>query len=364
MYPAYLTRCRRFTSALAGLAALAACSKPAPDPRTAAPLVRVGTATTAAETSHAFTGIVGARSQSDLGFRVGGKVIERLVNAGQTVRRGQPLMRLDRTDLTLATTSQGGTVSSIQATAVQASAEEQRYRDLVAAGAVSALTYDQAKARSDSARAQFAAALAQARVARNAESYSVLRADADGTVVETLAEAGQVVSSGQVVVRLAQAGPREAIVSLPETIRPRIGSMALATVYAGGSAAPARLRQLSDAADPRTRTFEARYVLQGSGARAPLGSTVTVDLPDAQATGRLLQVPLSAIYDNGRGPGLWIIGRDAAVRFRRVRLAGVGAEAATILSGLREGERFVALGAHLLHEGERVKPMAQRSAGR
>src|SRR3954464_736910 len=122
-----------------------------------------------------------------------------------------------------------------------------------------------------------------------------LLADADGTVVETLGEPGQVVSAGQTVVRLAQAGPREAVVALPETIRPAIGSVAEATVYGSdGLRYTAHLRQLSNSADAQTRTYEARYVLDGEAAAAPLGATVTLRLT-GQANEPEIQVPLGAV---------------------------------------------------------------------
>jgi multidrug efflux pump subunit AcrA (membrane-fusion protein) len=116
-------------------------------------------------------------------------------------------------------------------------------------------------------------------VAQNATGYAVLLADSDGVVMETLAEPGQVVSAGQAVIRLARAGQREALVQLPETLRPAIGSEALATRY-GDETQPvaAKLRLLSDAADATTRTFEARYVLEGPLANAPLGATVTLHI--------------------------------------------------------------------------------------
>jgi RND family efflux transporter MFP subunit len=336
---------------LAGL--LSGCGRADADPRTLAPLVRTAVAGAAEAGNREFTGVVGARVQSDLGFRVGGKVIARLVDAGQTVRRGQPLMRIDPTDYALATQAAAGTVAAAQARATQTSNDEKRYRDLVSAGAVSASAYDQAKAAALAARADLSAAQAQARVARNSAGYTVVVADADGTVVETLAEPGQVVGAGQTVVRLAHSGPREAILSLPETLRPPLGTVAQARTYSG-LAGQARLRQLSDAADPATRTFEARFVLAGSAAAAPLGSTVAVALgiPGRPAA---LSVPLSAIYDRGHGPGVWVVGGNSKVGWRPVRLASVGEESAEISAGLRPGERIVALGAHLLHQGEAVR---------
>lgn len=349
---------------LAGSLALAlgACSKAPEDPRVGPQLVRVATAGAAGQGAREFTGVVSARVQSDLGFRIAGKVTQRLVDAGQAVRRGQPLMRIDRTDLALATVAQAGTVAAARARALQTAADERRYRDLVSAGAVSASAYDQAKAAADSARAQLSAATAQAGVARNEANYSVLLADADGVVVETLAEPGQVVAAGQTVIRLAHSGPREATISLPETIRPAIGSTAIATVFDTASSAPARLRQLSSAADPQTRTFDARYVLTGAPAAAPLGTTVTIRLADAKAAGTLA-IPLSALFDAGHGPGVWVPGGSPLrVSWRPVRVAGIGEETAMITSGLRPGERFVALGAHLLHQGDTVRVASNRQA--
>ena len=248
------------------------------DPRTLTPLVRVAAVDTSVRGERSFTGIVAARVQSDLGFRVPGKVLERLVDTGQTVRRGQPLMRIDPTDLRLATRAQEEAVAAATARARQTSEDERRYRDLVSAGAVSASAYDKVKAAAEAARAELNGANAQADVSRNAAGYAVLLADADGVVVETLAEPGQVVGAGQVVVRVARVGHREAVIELPETLRPVIGSAGRATLYGSGLTGPSKLRQLSDAANPQTRTFEARYVLEGRLADAPLGSTISIQI--------------------------------------------------------------------------------------
>ena len=336
-------------------ATLTACGHSDTDPRTMPPLVRVAAATPAEAGAYGFTGIVGARVQSDLGFRVGGKVVARLVDAGQTVRRGQPLMRIDQTDYSLARQAASGTVDAAQARAVQTSADENRYRDLVAAGAVSASAYDQIKAAARAARADLSAAQAQARVSRNNADYTILVADADGTVAQTMAEPGQVVAAGQPVVRLAHAGPREAIVALPETLRPATGMVVQARTYSGLTGT-ARLRQLSDSADAATRTFEARFVLAGAPASAPLGSTVMVRLGDA-AKSSAVSVPLGSISDRGHGPGVWIVTGQArpSVSWRPVKLAAMGEETASVSAGLRPGERVIALGAHMLHQGQQVR---------
>jgi hypothetical protein len=122
----------------------------------------------------------------------------------------------------------------------------------------------------------------------------------------------------------------------------------------------AKLRQLSDAASRQTRTFEARYVLESPLADAPLGTTVSIRIPaveraDKSSAGSL-QVPLSAVFDPGTGPGVWLIeGATLRVTWRKLQLAGLSDEAASIVGNLNAGDRVVALGAHLLHEGEIVR---------
>src|SRR5213080_1713931 len=344
--------------------ALAACTRatPSDDPRTQSPLVRVATVAPADAADRSFTGIVAARVQSDLGFRVSGKLLERLVDTGQAVKRGQPLMRIDPTDLRLAARAHEEALPAATALARQTADDEARYRGLVSAGAVSASAYDKVKAAAESARAELNAAKARADVGRNETSYAVLLADADGVVVETLAEPGQVVGAGQVVVRVAHAGRREAVIELPETLRPAIGSTGRASLYGSGLTGPAKLRQLSDAANRHTRTFEARYVLEGRLADAPLGSTISIQISDGRSA-PALQVPLGAIFDSGKGPGVWLVeGETPRVTWRAVQVAGLSGEAASVVGNLQAGDRVVALGAHLLHEGEHVRLAESKAA--
>jgi len=336
----------------------AACSdatSSSTDPRLQPPLVRIETVENSVQSERSFTGIVAAHVQSDLGFRVPGKVLGRLVDAGQAVKRGQALMRIDPTDLRLAMRAHEEAVAAAKARTRQASDDEARYRRLLAVGFVSSSAYDKVNAAAEAARAELNAAQARADVARNETSYAVLFADADGVVVETLAEPGQVVGAGQVVVRVAHAGRREAVIELPETLRPAIGSTGRASLYGSGLTGPAKLRQLSDAANRHTRTFEARYVLEGALADAPLGSTISVQISNGRSA-PALQVPIGAIFDPGKGAGVWLVqGETPRVTWRAVQIAGLSGEAASVIGDLEAGDRVVALGAHLLHEGEHVR---------
>ncbi|PTW60494.1 RND family efflux transporter MFP subunit [Breoghania corrubedonensis] len=337
----------------------------ATDPRTVPPLVMVVAAEKPEAAERSFTGTVASRIQSDLGFRVPGKIVQRLVDVGQQVKKGQILMRIDETDLQLALTAKRNTVIAARAVMIQTEADEKRYAELVKHGlATTQQRYEQAKAARDTAAAQLAAAEADAKVAENAATYSVLVADSDGTVVDVHGEPGQVVTAGQTVVQLAQAGPREAVVWLPETRRPEIGSEAKAIVYGGdGLTGSARLRQISDAADPQTRTYEARYVLDGAAASAPLGATVTIKIHDEERQSEV-GVPIGAIRDDGLQTGVWIFdSATSMVAFAPVKIKSLGKET-VFVTGIGIGQQVVALGAHLLENGEIVRIAGQREARR
>lgn len=345
--------------------AVSGCKPSEADPRTGVPLVRVATVKVAPNSERAFTGVISARVESNIGFRVAGKIIERLADTGQTVKAGQPLMKLDPADLQLTIVARNNAINAARATAIQARADEKRYSKLVSDGWASHQKYEQAKSALDNAEASLASAEANAQVARNAGDYSTLVADADGVVMEALSEPGQVVSAGQTVVRLAHAGPREATVNLPETVRPALGSDATATLYGDlTSRSAAQLRQLSDAADRATRTYEARYVLKEAAASAPLGATVTIHLPVLKGKD-IVEVPVGALVDNGTSSGVWLLDQHKlVVEFRAVKLANLGDETALISHGVKAGDQVVALGGSLLRAGDSVRVVGVEAASR
>lgn len=335
---------------------LSACSPRQPDAPPAT-LVRTLVIGDAEASTLRYTGVVRARTESDLGFRVGGQVTQRLVDPGQHVRRGQALMLIDATDLQLAASASRDQVRSAEAVAAQATAEEARQRRLLEVGAVSRSSYDTALAAAESAQAAVAAARSGARSAGNQAAYGTLVADADGIVTEVLAQPGQVVAPGAVVVRLARSGNREAAVAVPETQLATLPRDGQAYLYGSSTPIPARLREVSGVADPLTRTFDARFVLTQSD--LPLGSTVTIEVE--RRTTAEMQVPLTALHDAGRGPGVWVL-RGDHVRFKPVRITRLGEEAASIAAdSLSAGDRIVALGANQLREGQRVRLAAATS---
>ncbi|MCJ2090387.1 efflux RND transporter periplasmic adaptor subunit [Methylobacterium sp. E-005] len=338
--------------------ALAACSPAETAVPQEPPLVQTVAVAPSAAGIARYTGVIRARTESNLGFRVGGKIYERLVDPGDHVRLGQPLMRLDRTDFTLALNAARASVEAARAQMIKAKADDERSRKLVGDGWTSKQTYDQNKAAADAAIAQFANAEAQASQVANQAGYSELQADADGVVMEVPTEPGQVVAAGQTVVKLARDGAREAEVFLPEGSRQLAKGSASATLYAEGETTyPAKLRELSATADPATRTYRARYILSGGGETAPLGATVTLRLKplDAQRTASV-DVPLGALIDIGQGSAVWKFNADTkTVTAQAVSVARMSEESAQVVSGLSPGDRIVSLGAHLLKAGQAVR---------
>lgn len=322
-------------------------------------LVRAFTVISAHGGDAEYTGVIHARTESDLGFRVPGKILEKLVKAGDHVKRGQVLLRLDPADLRLAANAAQAAVEAARALNKRALADEVRQRGLVVIKAVSVQEYEQAKSVADATTAQLNSAVAYSRQVENQEGYAVLRADTDGVIMEIPADVGQVVGAGTVVVRLAHEGPREAVVNLPEGNAKMAKSTATASLYADpGQTFPAKLRELSAMADPLTRTYQARYSLGGVGSNAPLGATVTVHLDGENAHGTVqkYEIPVGALYDGGAGTSVWVLNPDTStVSSRPVTVAMLGSETALVSTGLKPGERILALGAHLVKEGERVK---------
>lgn len=316
--------------------------------------IQVDSARHGAEQVSQFTGVVRARTESNLGFRVGGKIAERLVNAGETVKSGQPLLKLDPTDYQLA-------LQAARAVEKQAGLELERVRVLVEKRAESRDMLEKVTAAAE-------ASAAQAEQLANQASYTTLVADADGIVMSTLAEPGQVVAAGQPVLVLAKDGLREAAVDIPESSLERIrGGKATAQLYLNSELnVPATFREISGVADPIARTYQARYVLEGEQAQFPLGATVTVRVSTGGDEVRpTIEIPLGSLLDRGDGAAVWVVDpKTSAVTKRPVSIVKLGAETASISRGLQGGDLVVSLGAQLLNTGEVVrveKPAAKEA---
>jgi RND family efflux transporter MFP subunit len=303
-----------------------------------------------------FVGVVRARYETDLGFRVGGKMTERIVNMGDRVRSGDVIARLDPQDLKLAVASAEADLAAATSSLAQTSADEQRYSVLRARGYAAVADYERKKAAKDEAEGRLERARRALDLARNQLAYSELKVDADGVITATLAEPGQVVASGQAIARLAHRGEMEAVVALPEMwLGEARAAQATVTLWAGPQRRfAAHLRELSPQADPMTRTYAARFTIDNPDETVALGMTATVTLSHP-ASAPVAKLPLAAVLDRGEGPSVFVLDKTGALELRPVTVASFTADAALVASGLSDGERVVTLGVQKLEPGQRVR---------
>ncbi len=308
--------------------------------------------------AHRLAGTIRARTETDLGFRVGGKLLTRPAEVGALVQAGDVVATLDDTDLGLQLEAAEAARSAARIALEKGEIDLNRVNVLEKKGYVSDQATDARTVDVEQLRARLLQAERSVELARNALSYATLRADAAGVVTETYAEAGQVLALGQPVVRIAQSGDREAVVSVPEALVGAVrGADAEAELWSEpGRHYPVTLRELSPVADAATRTYEARFTLPAD-AKPALGMSATVTLAPAveQAT---VTLPTSALIDTGSGPSVWVVGAGEKLEARPVLVSGYAAGSAEIASGLANGERVVVLGAHRLHAGVPVRALA------
>ena len=346
--------------ALAGLL-LTACSKPAAPAAIVKP-VFVTTVTSAnSAQSRSFTSVVHARVETELGFRTGGKVIERLVEVGDSVKAGQVLARLDPVDYQLAVKSAADQVQAASVDAQQAASDEARFRRLLADGSVGAADHERQKARADAAAARLDQANRQLELARNREAYATLVAPYAGVVTTLRFERGQVVAEGQPVLSLARDGEREIVAELPEDWVGRARSLVATAAPWNEPKSQVRLvlRELAPQASVQGRTYRARYSA-APDSRAPvdalpLGSTMQLTLSGPQAGPATAVLPASALL-KGSGPaGVWTLNsKGSGLVFTPVQVVSID-DATVQVTGLATGSKVVSVGAQKLDAGIAVR---------
>lgn len=346
-------------------AVLSGCNKASGNDRKADPEPRVLVAkahfTSEADT-RTFVASIRSRIETDQAFRVGGKVARRLVETGQRVKAGEALGKLDELDLNLQKQQADAELSASQTALEQALADERRGAELLRKGWTAQAAYDRQRAAADEARGRNLRARRAVELAANALDYATLRADADGVVTATFIEPGQVVTPGQQAIRLARLAEKEAVVALPETFvgQVRNGEALLTLWSAPDRPYRATLRELSPSADPATRTFAARFSLPDADDKVSLGmsGTLTVVTRHSEPVAR---VPLSAVFNQGKGSALWTIGAGDRLALKPVVVRRYGDRDADVSGGVEEGDAIVILGAQKLEEGEKVRPTTQLS---
>ena len=346
-------------AAVAIAVAVSACSKPDTAPE---PVRAVRTLVVAAESTGGaidYAGDVRARVESRLGFRVGGKMITRQANLGDSLKAGQVLASLDPQDLRL---GQEAARSSVQAARVnldQAAADFKRFKELRDQGFISTAELERRETTLKAAQAQLEQAQAQAGVQNNQARYTTLVADTAGVVTAVEAEPGAVLAAGATVVRVAQDGPRDVVFSVPEDQAGAVRSLldragALQVRLWGAEQVPmaASVREVAAAADPATRTFTVKADIGKAAVRLGQTATVSIALP---STAGAIKLPLAAVFEQQGKSHVWLLDR-ATMTVRAQAIQVVGAEGNQIIvgSGLAPGQHVVTAGVHVLTAGQKV----------
>jgi RND family efflux transporter MFP subunit len=337
---------------------LASCAKPEPVPEPARPVQLMQVKLGGPVGSSVFAGEVKPRHEIDLGFRIGGKVIGRSVDVGARVARGQALARLDPADVALQADAQKAAVAATETEYRYAKAEFDRYENLYKQKFISESALDQKRNSLDANRAKWEQARAQLSVTQNQASYATLVAPDSGVITALNVEAGQVVTAGQTVMKLAREDEREVAISIPESrisevrAAPALGMFLWAApqkIYT------ARVREIAPAVDPVTRTFAVRVSIVDPDPALQWGMTANVVLAGGDASNAAL-LPLSSIYRKGDTAAVWIYDEKAHTVALRPVSVGQYRENGVIVTGVTGGEWIVTAGVQKLREGETVRP--------
>lgn len=340
----------------AALVLLTACGQEAAPPAAPRPALVVQPQPAGAS-ADSYPGEVRARFEPELAFRIAGKVSKRLVEEGQRVKAEQALAELDPQDVRLQLEANRAQLAAAEANLALVRAERERYQKLLDRGMVSHSQFDNAENLYRAGLARLKQAKAEADVAGNQAAYAVLRAPQAGVIAKRQVEVGQVVAAGQIVFTLAADGEREVAIGVPEQqfAQFAVGQAVSVELWSHPNQRfEGRIRELSPAADPRSRTFAARIAFT-SKAPAELGQSARVFIAHAAQTP--LAVPLAAVSAEGGQAYVWRVGKDNRLQRAAVRLGAYGAESVPVLEGLQAGDWVVAAGGHVLREGQQVRPV-------
>jgi len=340
------------------LAAGVGCSEkppPAPEPRL---VYAVRASLGSAASDIGYSGEVRARYETNLSFRVPGKIVTRNVEVGSLVKQGEVLARLDREDQQLNTRSAQSQLAAAQSEYEQSKAELERYTDLYQKQFISKAEFDRHENTYNVAKARLEQAQAQLAVTRNQTGYTDLAADHAGVVTAILIEVGQVVAAGQPVMKLARTEEREVDISVPENRLAELNAtrrIDIALWANPGKIYDGRLRELSPSADPVTRTYAARISVRNPDAAMKLGMTATVYLHAVQHAAAIL-LPATALYQQNGAAAVWIVDpASSQVKLVPVQIGAYVEDRVAVLAGVNPGDLVVRAGVHKLFAGEKVR---------
>lgn len=304
-----------------------------------------------------YTGVIHARHEVQEAFRVGGRMEKRLVDVGDRVAKDQTLATLDEKDLRLSLESSQAELKAATANLEKTATDEQRYAKLLAKHVVSQAEYDLKLLAADEAKGRLGRAKSALKLAERQLDYAALKSSADGIVTKVLAEPGQVVSQGQTVVVLAYQGEMEVLVDIPESrLQDVKSSNAEVSLWSNQeSRYRAVLRETAPNADATTRTYAMRFSLPDADASVRLGMTATLYLAN-EAHLQTARIPSSALYNQGQGPGVWVVDPNTSqVSLRPVTVERYADKEAYVSGRLADGEVIVTSGVYKLDDKARVR---------
>jgi multidrug efflux system membrane fusion protein len=338
---------------------LAACGRDAPPPP-AADIRPVRAEQVGLRTAHSgtrYAGDVRARYETDLAFRVAGRVQTRSVEVGSQVKAGQVLAALDPSDYALAARAARAQLTAAESEARLAQQDLQRFAELRAQNFISQAELDRRRTAADAAQARVRQLRAEVARQDNQRAYTRLTAPHAGVVTAIAFEAGQVVAAGQTVAQLAKRGEREVRIDVPENALDALRAAPALTIHlwsAPGVAYAGRLRELSPLADAASRTYSARVGFLKPDAAVRLGMTASVEVGGESAP--RLSVAQTALFKISGQPQVWVVDRHTQkVAARRVQVGELQGDRAAIVSGLAAGEWVVTAGVHKIAPGQQVR---------
>lgn len=305
--------------------------------------------------SNSITGEIDARVQSDLSFRVSGRITERLVDVGQSVRKGQVLAKIDaeeqRADLDVASAN----LQSAQAQETQAQLAFDRQQNLFKTQVTTRAALDQAQETLLTAQSSTKSAQAALETAQDALSYTELRADADGVITARNAEVGQVAQAAGLIFTLAHDGPRDAVFNVYESLflgRKLEDKVTVQLLSNGSQSIDAPVREISPTIDSTTGTIKVKVDLAGAPAMQ-LGVPVVGTFRSAPQ--QAIELPWSAMASKAGSPAVWIVDPSSSkVSIRPVEVASYGTGKFSVRTGVSPGDIIVAQGTKFLRPGQLV----------
>ncbi|MDD3024437.1 MAG: efflux RND transporter periplasmic adaptor subunit [Syntrophomonadaceae bacterium] len=310
--------------------------------------------------SFRYSGVVHGRYESQLAFRVNGKILNRKIDVGSIVKPGDTLMQMDSSDSQLSVQVAEAALNSAESKMKLAKDNLGRSQALYEGGALSKAAYDAALDTCNAAQAAYVQAQAQLQQLENQLQYCSLRADNAGVVSAIKVEAGQFVAAGTPVLTLVQDGEREVEINVPENRIDDLGKVTSIKVSFWAlpeTIAEGQVREVSPVADPVARTFKVRISLIKAPEDIKLGMTSSVELnTSGSEQAALATIPLSAIYQTNGTPSVWVISKGIA-NLREIQVAGFEHDQVKVSAGLNNGEVIVTAGANKLLEGQKVRLM-------